>query len=85
VPFGWTLRLAAPWLFTVSILLAIYYVWDRRAYARETAGDRREDRLALRPLRDIGNGPNFMVRSIAEARGLRCQAASAICSIAARY
>jgi Na+/H+ antiporter NhaD/arsenite permease-like protein len=54
VPFGWTLRLAVPWLFTVGILLAIYYVWDRKAYARETVEDRREDRLALRPLRVAG-------------------------------
>ena len=54
VPFAWTLRLAVPWLFTVVILLAIYYVWDTKAYARETVEDRREDRLALRPLRVAG-------------------------------
>ncbi len=37
VPFLWTLRLFAPWLFTVALLLAIYVVWDRRAHAREAA------------------------------------------------
>ncbi len=35
VPFLWTLRLALPWFFTVSTLLAIYYIWDRVAYRRE--------------------------------------------------
>jgi Na+/H+ antiporter NhaD/arsenite permease-like protein len=54
VPFVWTLRLAVPWLFTVVLLLAIYYVWDGKAHAREAVADRREDRLALRPLRIAG-------------------------------
>jgi Na+/H+ antiporter NhaD/arsenite permease-like protein len=54
VPFAWTLRLAAPWLFTVAALLIVYYVWDGKAYARETVADLREDRLALRPLRVAG-------------------------------
>jgi Na+/H+ antiporter NhaD/arsenite permease-like protein len=54
VPFAWTLRLAAPWIFTVTLLLAIYHLWDRRAYARESAVDREEDRLVIRPLRLAG-------------------------------
>ena len=37
VPFLWTLRLAPPWLFTVCVVLAIYYVWDWIAYRREPA------------------------------------------------
>ncbi len=37
VPFFWTLRLFGPWLFTVSLLLAIYYAWDVVAYRREPA------------------------------------------------
>ncbi len=36
VPFFWTLRLALPWAFTVSVLLAIYYIWDRIAYRHES-------------------------------------------------
>jgi Na+/H+ antiporter NhaD/arsenite permease-like protein len=36
VPFLWTLKLVAPWLFCVVSLLAIYYTWDRVAYGRET-------------------------------------------------
>jgi Na+/H+ antiporter NhaD/arsenite permease-like protein len=35
VPFLWPLRLVWPWLFTVAVLLAIYYAWDRFAFRRE--------------------------------------------------
>jgi len=35
VPFLWTLRLFGPWLFTVSVILTIYYGWDKAAYRRE--------------------------------------------------
>jgi len=54
VPFGWTFRLTVPWLTTVGLLLAIYYVWDSWAYSQETPQDRREDSLAVRPLRLAG-------------------------------
>lgn len=54
VPFAWTLRLAPAWAFTSAVLLAIYYVWDRRAHAREALADRLEDRLSVRPLRIAG-------------------------------
>jgi Na+/H+ antiporter NhaD/arsenite permease-like protein len=59
VPFAWTLRLAMPWLFTIGLLLAIYYLWDTKAYAREKPEDRREDRLAFRPLR-VAGGENLL-------------------------
>lgn len=36
VPFLWTLTLVKPWLFTVGVLLVIYYAWDSIAYRRET-------------------------------------------------
>ncbi len=36
VPFEWTLSLLAPWLFSVVVLLAVYFVWDTLAYRRET-------------------------------------------------
>ena len=54
VPFLWTLRLFAPWLFTVALLLAIYVVWDRRAHAREAVPDLRRDFYEVRPLRLAG-------------------------------
>jgi Na+/H+ antiporter NhaD/arsenite permease-like protein len=54
VPFTWTLRLFPPWLAATVALLAVYVVWDRRAYAREAVADLRQDRLARRPLRVAG-------------------------------
>lgn len=54
VPFTWTLRLAPVWALTVGLLLGVYWAWDRRAYARETKGDRQRDRLEVRPLRLAG-------------------------------
>jgi Na+/H+ antiporter NhaD/arsenite permease-like protein len=43
VPFFWTLRLWPLWLTAVAILLAIFYIWDTRAYSRESAADIRRD------------------------------------------
>src|SRR5262249_26091195 len=54
VPCAWTLRLCFPWLVTVGPALAVYVLWDTRAYAREARAARREDRLAVRPLRVAG-------------------------------
>jgi Na+/H+ antiporter NhaD/arsenite permease-like protein len=54
VPFLWTLHLFLPWLFTVALLLGIYLVWDRRAYAREAKRDLRRDFYEVRPLRMAG-------------------------------
>jgi Na+/H+ antiporter NhaD/arsenite permease-like protein len=50
VPFLWTLRLAPAWLTTISVLLVIYFIWDSRAYARESPASRRLDRIAVEPL-----------------------------------
>jgi Na+/H+ antiporter NhaD/arsenite permease-like protein len=54
VPFAWTLRLAPAWAFTTALVLAVYYFWDRRAYAREDVRDRRLDQLTVEPLRVAG-------------------------------
>lgn len=54
VPFFWTLRLFPIWLVTNTLLLAVFYVWDRLAYRRETARDRALDRAAIQPLRCAG-------------------------------
>jgi Na+/H+ antiporter NhaD/arsenite permease-like protein len=35
VPFLWTFQLWKEWLFCVGILLVVYHVWDRIAFARE--------------------------------------------------
>ena len=50
VPFTWTLRLAPQWLTANGLILATFYLIDRRAYRRETLRTLREDRSQLRPL-----------------------------------
>ncbi len=54
VPFTWTLRLAPQWLFAVSFLLVVYYLWDVRAHAREEAAALARDRSEVRPIRVTG-------------------------------
>ena len=54
VPFLWTLRLWPEWLAVTLALLGIYWLWDRRMYAREPAAARAEDRAMLQPLRVHG-------------------------------
>ena len=54
VPFTWTFRLFVPWLFTVSLVLAIYVIWDRRAHGREERRDLKRDFYEVRPLRIAG-------------------------------
>jgi Na+/H+ antiporter NhaD/arsenite permease-like protein len=54
VPFSWTLRLTPAWLFTNTLLLAIYFWWDTRAHAREPLDRVRRDRTAIQPLRVRG-------------------------------
>jgi Na+/H+ antiporter NhaD/arsenite permease-like protein len=56
VPFTWTLRLAPHWLLANGMVLAVYYVWDRRAYAREDAAAIARDATAVRPIRVAGKG-----------------------------
>jgi Na+/H+ antiporter NhaD/arsenite permease-like protein len=55
VPFLWTLRLAPAWLLTSGLLLALYYFWDRRQHARETAADLARDHVHVIPLRLAGS------------------------------
>jgi Na+/H+ antiporter NhaD/arsenite permease-like protein len=54
VPFFWTLRLWPLWLTGVAIVLAIFYVWDTRAYSRESAADIRRDIKQQKPLKVHG-------------------------------
>lgn len=50
VPFLWTFNLFVPWAVTVGILLGIYYLWDRWAYAREEVRDVIRDERLREPL-----------------------------------
>ncbi len=54
VPFVWTFRLWPPWLAMVALLLAVYFVWDSIAHAREPMAAIRRDRARLEPLRVHG-------------------------------
>ena len=54
VPFAWTLRLWPHWLFMTGVLLLLYFVWDTREHARESAVARRRDRADIAPLRVQG-------------------------------
>jgi Na+/H+ antiporter NhaD/arsenite permease-like protein len=54
VPFTWTLRLFPIWLLAVGYLLALFYWVDRRAFARESAGDLEKDAGAVLPLTVAG-------------------------------
>lgn len=58
VPFTWTFRLFVPWLFTTSLVLAVYVLWDVRAHAREARPDLKRDFYEVRPLRVAGKA-NF--------------------------
>jgi Na+/H+ antiporter NhaD/arsenite permease-like protein len=50
VPFFWTLRLMPIWLLAVSYLLVLFYVIDRKAYAREATADLAKDDRDVVPL-----------------------------------
>jgi Na+/H+ antiporter NhaD/arsenite permease-like protein len=54
VHFTWTLRLLPFWLLAVSWLLLLFYVLDRRAYAKERREDLARDEQQARALRVIG-------------------------------
>lgn len=60
VPFFWTLRLWPEWLVTLGLLLVVFYIWDRRAYARETPRDLARDVRNQEPLR-LHGGANFVL------------------------
>ena len=60
VDFFWTLRLWREWLLVNVLLLAIFWIWDTRAYRRETKQALQRDATDIHPLRLSGlrvNGP----------------------------
>jgi len=54
VPFEWTLRLWPYWLAVNAALLLIYYVWDRKVYAREEIRTIVRDEIHVEPLKLTG-------------------------------
>ncbi len=59
VPFFWTLRLFPQWVFMVSSVLAVFYIVDRRAFAKEEWAAVARDRAEIRPLR-LRGAVNFL-------------------------
>jgi len=70
VPFAWTFRLLPHWLFTTACVLAVYVVWDRRAYAAESRADLRRDLGTVRPLRVAGKANAFLLLGVLVAVAL---------------
>jgi len=54
VPFQWTLSLWPQWLLVNSLLLVIYYMWDRIRYRQEKAENVAMDMTNAEPLRIDG-------------------------------
>ncbi len=54
VPFMWTLGLWAPWAATCAMLLVVYFIWDTRAYKKETLRDLITDETRTTKLRLSG-------------------------------
>jgi Na+/H+ antiporter NhaD/arsenite permease-like protein len=60
VPFFWTMRLFAPWMFVVAVLLTAFYFFDRAAVAKEPQREMRaEDFREYTPL-SIAGAQNFL-------------------------
>jgi Na+/H+ antiporter NhaD and related arsenite permeases len=60
VPFTWTLKLFPVWLTMIAALLAIFYVWDSRAYAKEGTANLFADRTHVEKLR-LNGSFNFLL------------------------
>jgi len=54
VPFTWTFGLAKEWIFMIVILLGIYYIWDTKAYKKESGADIVKDETFLEPIQIKG-------------------------------
>jgi Na+/H+ antiporter NhaD/arsenite permease-like protein len=63
VPFTWTLSLWPEWAFTTGVVLAVYYVIDRRRFGQETASDRKKDNVQI---------PKLSVRGLVNLPLLAC-------------
>ncbi len=59
IPFTWTLGLWPEWLTLISMLLLLFYIWDKRAYSRESQADLIRDESAIVPL-GVSGKINFL-------------------------
>ena len=54
VPFTWTFQLVPEWLFANVVLLGLYFIWDSRAYGKESRESIRADVTHVEPIRMKG-------------------------------
>jgi Na+/H+ antiporter NhaD/arsenite permease-like protein len=59
VPFFWTMNLWPQWLVCCLVLLVIYFIWDTRAYRKESTKDLIIDEATKEPLR-LEGGLNIL-------------------------
>ncbi|MCB1189538.1 MAG: sodium:proton antiporter [Leptospiraceae bacterium] len=59
VPFTWTFGLFPEMLFSVSILLVVYFIWDTIQHKKETKADIKEDVTHIEPL-SLSGQVNFI-------------------------
>jgi Na+/H+ antiporter NhaD/arsenite permease-like protein len=64
VPFTWTISLLPEWLFANIIILAIFYLWDRRAYRKEAKADIARDMSDAAPLDISGKINIFFIAGV---------------------
>jgi Na+/H+ antiporter NhaD/arsenite permease-like protein len=54
VPFTWTLKLFPIWLFTITLLLLTFYIWDSICFQKESKRDILKDQTIIKPIRITG-------------------------------
>ncbi|HBC46631.1 MAG TPA: sodium:proton antiporter, partial [candidate division Zixibacteria bacterium] len=59
VPFTWTLTLWPEWLVLLVIILIVFYIWDKMAYARESKESLVRDIESIEPL-GVSGKINFL-------------------------
>jgi len=64
VPFLWTLHAIGPWMFSVALVLAIYFVMDTLAYRKETPAAIQLDETQIAPLRMRGRRNLFFLAGV---------------------
>jgi Na+/H+ antiporter NhaD/arsenite permease-like protein len=64
VPFFWTLRLWPLWLTEVSLILAIFYFWDKWAYSKESKTDLKLDERTQKGIKIHGVLNIFLILGV---------------------
>jgi Na+/H+ antiporter NhaD/arsenite permease-like protein len=59
VPFTWTISLIPEWLVTLAIIMSVFFIWDKIAYAKEAPSDIAHDIRDIEPL-GVSGKINFL-------------------------